>query len=204
MLKCDDYYGGAVSLTACAAEAPAQKDTNMNVMLIPWIVFWVTVSISRQTGCLLSIAACALVSLIYYRNRKTVYDVVSGAAVTGLAVIMLAGVSEKWILPLSYLAFGVMWLVSCFGGLLPLTAHYSMNNYGKEKALKNGLFIKTNRILTMLWGILYLVTSVLCWFLMQSPISFLTGLINSLAPVLMGIFTAWFQKWYPARVARGK
>ena len=204
MLKWDDYFGGAGSRTACAAEAPAQKDTNMNVMLIPWIVFWVTVSISRQTGCLLSIAACALVSLIYYRNRKTVYDVVSGAAVTGLAVIMLAGVSEKWILPLSYLAFGVMWLVSCFGGLLPLTAHYSMNNYGKEKALKNGLFIKTNRILTMLWGILYLVTSVLCWFLMQSPISFLTGLINSLAPVLMGIFTAWFQKWYPARVARGK
>ena len=117
---------------------------------------------------------------------------------------MLAGAEEKLMLPVSYLAFGVMWLVSCLGGLIPLTAHYSKNGYGGDDALNNALFVKTNRILTMLWGILYLVTAVNSWFLMRSPVSRLAGLINSVLPALMGIFTAWFQKWYPARVARGK
>lgn len=162
------------------------------------------VSISKHAGCLLSVMACALVSLVYFRHKKTVYDVLSGALVTGFCVAMLTGVSEKWMLPVSYLAFGVMWLASCVSGRVPLTAHYSMNGYGGKKALANLLFVKTNRILTMLWGMLYLVTAVLSWFLMQSPASRLSGLINSVLPALMGIFTVWFQRWYPASVAKGK
>lgn len=204
MLKWDDYFGGSRTQTERTKESPDQKNSDMNIMLIPWIVFWVAVSISRQPGCLLSVAACALVSLVYYRHRKTLYDVLSGALVTGFSVMILAGVSEKLMLPVSYLAFGVMWLASCPGKRIPLTAHYSMNSYGGEDALKNALFIKTNRILTLLWGILYLATAVFSWFLMRSAVSRLAGLINSVLPALMGIFTAWFQRWYPARVARGK
>ena len=128
----------------------------------------------------------------------------SGALVTGFSVVMLAGADEKTMLPFSYLAFGVMWLASCFRGRIPLTAHYSKNGYGGDDALNNSLFVKTNRILTMLWGILYLVTAMISWFLMRSAVSSLSGLINSAAPVFMGIFTAWFQRWYPARMARGK
>lgn len=204
MLKWEDYFGGSRTQTEGVKEVSVQKNTDMNIMLIPWIVFWVAVSISRQPGCLLSVAACALVPLVYYRHRKTWYDVLSGALVTGFSVAMLAGASEKLMLPVSYLAFGVMWLASCPGKCIPLTAHYSMNSYGGEDALKNALFIKTNRILTMLWGILYLATAVFSWFLMRSAVSRLAGLINSVLPALMGIFTAWFQRWYPARVARGK
>ena len=204
MLKWDDYFGGSRPQAEGTKKGPAQKNTDMNIMLIPWIVFWVAVSISRQPGCLLSVAACALVPLVYYRHRKTWYDVLSGALVTGFSVAMLAGASEKLMLPVSYLAFGVMWLASCPGKCIPLTAHYSMNSYGGEDALKNALFIKTNRILTLLWGILYLATAVFSWFLMRSAVSRLAGLINSVLPALMGIFTAWFQRWYPARVARGK
>lgn len=204
MLKWDDYFGGSRPQAEGMKADSAQKNTDMNIMLIPWIVFWVAVSISRQPGCLLSVAACALVPLVYYGHRKTWYDVLSGALVTGFSVAMLAGASEKLMLPVSYLAFGVMWLASCPGKCIPLTAHYSMNSYGGEDALKNALFIKTNRILTLLWGILYLATAVFSWFLMRSAVSRLAGLINSVLPALMGIFTAWFQRWYPARVARGK
>ena len=116
---------------------------------------------------------------------------------------MLAGGLAKWMLPLSYLSFGIMWLVSCLQKI-PLTAHYSMNGYGGEDALHNPLFLKTNRILTMLWGILYLFTSVFTWFLMRTPVSSFLCLINSVVPIFMGIFTVWFQNWYPAKVARGK
>lgn len=204
MLKWDDYFGGSRPQAEGTKEVPAQKKTDMNIMLIPWIVFWVAVSVSRQPGCLLSVAACALVSLVYYGHKKTWYDVLSSALVMGFSVVILAGASEKLMLPVSYLAFGVMWLASCPGKCIPLTAHYSMNSYGGEDALKNALFVKTNRILTMLWGILYLATAVFSWFLMRSAVSRLAGLINSVLPALMGIFTAWFQRWYPARVARGK
>lgn len=53
------------------------------------------------------------------------------------------------------------------------------------------------------WGILYLLTPIWTYFIMGTRIAALTGAINSLFPVFMGIFTAWFQKWYPAKIARG-
>lgn len=203
MLKWDNYFGGSRPQAKQAETAPPQKNTNMNIMLIPWIVLWVAPAIHKQWGCLITLGVCALVSLFYYRNRKTFYDVLSNALVAGASIIMLAGGSEKWLLPLSYLAFGCMWAVSCFVKV-PLTANYSMNNYGGEDALQNGLFLKTNRILTMLWGVLYLFTSIFTWFLMRTSISSFVGLINSVLPIFMGVFTVWFQKWYPAKVAAGK
>lgn len=203
MLKWDVYFGGSRPQTAPVKEAPDQKKTNMNIILIPWIVLWVAPAIHRQIGCLISVSICALIPLLFYRNRKTIYDVLTNALVTGISVTMLAGVSEKWMLPLSYLSFGIMWLGSC-SGKVPLTANYSMNSYGGEDALQNTLFLKTNRILTMLWGILYVLTSVFTWFLMRTSVSSFVGLINSVLPVFMGLFTAWFQRWYPAKVAEGK
>lgn len=204
MLKWDTYFGGSRPQARQTETASTRKNTNMNIMLIPWIVLWVAPAISKQWGCLISISICALVPLIFFRNKKTVYDVWSNFLVTGIAVTMLAGASEKWMLPLSYLSFGIMWLASCPRKRVPLTANYSMNSYGGKNALQNTLFLKTNRILTMLWGILYLLTSVFTWFLMQTSISSFVGLINSIVPILMGIFTAWFQKWYPAKIASGE
>lgn len=203
MLKWDTYFGGSRPQTDTAKTAPIQKSTNMNILLIPWIVLWIAPAIHTQWGCLISIGVCALLPLLFYRNRKTIYDIFTNAFVTGISVVMLAGGLAKWMLPLSYLSFGIMWLVSCLQKI-PLTAHYSMNGYGGEDALHNPLFLKTNRILTMLWGILYLFTSVFTWFLMRTPVSSFVGLINSVVPIFMGIFTVWFQNWYPAKVARGK
>jgi len=38
---------------------------------------------------------------------------------------------------------------------------------------------------------------------MSSAVAKYIRLINLLAPLLMGLFTAWFAKWYPERIARG-
>ena len=38
---------------------------------------------------------------------------------------------------------------------------------------------------------------------MQTDAASLVGAINSVLPALMGVFTAWFQKWYPRHIARG-
>ena len=85
---------------------------------------------------------------------------------------------------------------------IPLTAHYSMNEYGGIEALDNLLFARTNRILTAAWGILYLLTPIWTYGLMKTSLAPFTGAINSVLPLFMGLFTAWFQKWYPAYFAR--
>lgn len=54
------------------------------------------------------------------------------------------------------------------------------------------------------WGILYLLTPIWTYFIMQTGAGSYVGAINSVLPALMGIFTAWFQKWYPKHVASGK
>ncbi len=103
---------------------------------------------------------------------------------------------------MAYFSFGVMWTASCTRRI-PLTAYYSMNQYHGEDALRNPLFVKTNRILTLLWGLLYLLPPLWTYAVMGTEAGGWIGAINSVLPLLMGIFTAWFQKWYPAKIARG-
>lgn len=200
MLHWDRYFGPETREVSHKAEY--EKPANMNLLLIPWIVFWVAGVIHPFWGMLISLAVCALVPLIFRNNRRTIYDTLSISLVT-LCAGLMPFLSQRISVTASYFFFGLMWTISGFMKL-PLTAHYSMNEYGGEEALKNPLFIRTNRILTLCWGILYLLTPIWTWFLMGSRIASWTGAVNSILPLLMGFFTMWFQKWYPAKVARGK
>ncbi len=213
LLKWDDYFAGAGTGSAGSPEAkeaysPASglhipsKPTSLNILLIPWIVFWAGASIHPFWGSLASLAACSLLPLMFYRNKKTVFDVLSGALVTVFSVAVLLGAPIRLAVPLAYLAFGVMWTATYFCKI-PLTAHYSLNDYNGESALSNPIFIKTNRLLTLAWGVLYLVTPVWTYFILDTSIGGWIGAINSVLPLFMGMFTVWFQKWYPARIARG-
>lgn len=215
MLQWDTYFGsgktspeGAIKKNGAAQGEDCRnlhippRGTNMNLLLLPWIIFWAAASIHSYNGSLLSIASCAVIPLLFYRNKKTIYDTLTAALVIGFSLGIFLGAPKRILLPLSYLSFGIMWTASCFRKI-PLTAHYSLNQYGGEGALQNPLFLKTNRILTFMWGILYLLTPIWTYFIMGTRITALTGAINSILPIFMGIFTAWFQKWYPAKVASG-
>ena len=210
LMNWDAYFSGARGDEAKKQKKPSytgfihmpSKPTTLSILLIPWIVFWAGASINSFWGSIAALSACALVPLWFYRNQKTIYDVMSGALVTGFSILSLVGAPIRLIIPLAYLAFGVMWTASCFFKI-PLTAHYSMYDYDGEEALENPLFIKTNRILTLAWGVLYLITPIWTYFILGTGIGGWIGAINSILPVFMGIFTAWFQKWYPAKIARG-
>lgn len=200
MLHWDDYFASHAE----KQEQPIrQKSTNMNILLIPWIAFWIAAAINSYYGALISIGVCGILPVLYFGNQKTVYDSLSTLLVTACAVILQITDNQSCILPLSYLLFGLMWSISCFCKI-PLTAHYSMNDYGGSSAMNNPLFLKTNRILTACWGILYILSAIWTYFLMRTPWATYTGAINSVIPMLMGLFTVWFQKWYPAKVARGE
>lgn len=199
-----DHYFGVENETALTNNKKQDiSKTNMMILLLPWIVFWVATSINGFKGSLISIISCAIVSLVFHKNKKTLYDNISNAAVIIFSVLCLMKFETNIILPISYLGFGLMWSVSCLTKI-PLTAHYSANDYNGESAFLNPLFIKTNWILTLMWGTLYVLTSVMTFFVMKTSFSEYLGIINNILPIFMGIFTAWFQKWYPAKVARGE
>ena len=199
MIHWGSYFG------AQEAEAPKQADrkpTNMMLLLLPWMVLWIALPINGCVGAVLSLFICASLGFLFRRNRFTGYDHTSTILVSILSSVMLLGGNADTVLPLSYLCFGAMWTL---GGVrkLPLTANYSLNDYGGEEMLSNPLFIKTNRILTLCWGMLYLLMALWSFFLLRAGFGWVS-VFNSILPAAMGIFTAWFQKWYPAHVARGK
>jgi len=180
-----------------------EKTANMAILLLPWILLWAVTPANPVWGAYLSLLLCAGSTLLFRKYRRTVYDDLSGLLVAMTAVGILCLFPLRLMLPLSYLAFGLMWSLSCFRPV-PLTAHYSAGDYGGEGMLQNPLFIRTNRILTACWGVLYLLTPIWTYLLMGTSVSSWTGAINSILPMLMGLFTAWFQKWYPAKIARGE
>lgn len=216
MMHWDDFFGAASSAGANNSDAlegansgdegnsksASEPKTNMLLLLIPWIVFWVVASIDGFWGSLVSVAVCVLLPVLMHRTKATLYDQVSGLGVGACSVALLAGASPILVIPVSYLLFGLMWTVSCFLKV-PLTAHYSKNGYNGEAALRNPIFMRTNRILTAAWGVLYLVAPIWTYFIMQTDAASYVGAINSVLPALMGVFTAWFQKWYPRHIARG-
>lgn len=216
MMHWDDFFGAASSAGAINSDAlegvnsgdegngksASEPKTNMLLLLIPWIVFWVVASIDGFWGSLISVTVCVLLPVLMHRTKATLYDQISGLGVGVCSVALLAGASPILVVPVSYLLFGLMWTVSCFLKV-PLTAHYSKNSYNGEAALRNPIFMRTNRILTAAWGVLYLVTPIWTYFIMQTDAASYVGAINSVLPALMGVFTAWFQKWYPRHIARG-
>lgn len=216
MMHWDDFFGAASSAGAnnsdvlkgvngrgkANSKSASEPKTNMLLLLIPWIVFWVVASIDGFWGSLVSVAVCVLLPVLMHRAKATLYDRISGLGVGACSVALLAGASPILVIPVSYLLFGLMWTVSCFLKV-PLTAHYSKNSYNGEAALRNPIFMRTNRILTAAWGVLYLVTPIWTYFIMQTDAASYVGAINSVLPALMGVFTAWFQKWYPRHIARG-
>ena len=202
-----DKFFGSTSGVKKTEKAPQntieQKKPSMMTMLIPWITFWIAVSINPEVGAVITLLVVATIPFIMRKHNFVIWDQLSMAAVALLSVA--ANITGNGALPtnIGYLIFGLFWLLSCLTKE-PLCATYVKYNYGGESAHQNPLFMKTNYILAAAWGVLYVLTAVWTFLLRKIGFGNTLILVNNLIPVLMGLFTAWFQKWYPARMARGK
>lgn len=202
-----DYFGGG---TAKKAKAPEEYEIKglkrplMITMLIPWMVFWYSISMFEpRVGSIVTLAVCSLIPLILMKRMSILWDHIAAAQVALLAVAVYFTGDEHTFTVVGYLVFGMTWIVSCFTKE-PLTAAYVKYQYGGDGALKNLLFVKTNYILTAAWGILYVLTAGWTWGLRAEGLGNYTAIFNYIILALMGLFTKWFQKWYPAYVASGK
>ena len=202
-----DKFFGSTSGVKKTEKAPQntieQKKPSMMTMLIPWITFWIAVSINPEVGAVITLLVIATIPFIMRKHNFVIWDQLSMAAVALLSVA--ANITGNGALPtnIGYLIFGLFWLLSCLTKE-PLCATYVKYNYGGESAHQNPLFMKTNYILAAAWGMLYVLTAVWTFLLRNAGLGNVLIIINNLIPVLMGLFTGWFEKWYPARMARGK
>ena len=202
MIHWDQYFGAASAHEKEAAAVPEKKPL-MIAALLPWIALWAGVSISVKWGAIATIAICLGIPLLMTGRKLTVYDRISILTAGSLAVLATQPGMADTSLLLGYLGFGLMWLLSCFTKE-PLCAAYVKYNYSGDDALENPIFMKTNYILATVWGILYILVAVWSFFLYRAGLHSAAVWINNGATILMGLFTAWFESWYPAHVALGK
>ena len=206
MIDWDKFFGstsGVKKTEKAPQNTMEQKKPSMMTMLIPWITFWIAVSIHPEVGAVITLLVIATIPFIMRKHNFVIWDQLSMAAVALLSAA--ANITGNGALPtnIGYLVFGLFWLLSCLTKE-PLCATYVKYNYGGESAHQNPLFMKTNYILAAAWGVLYVLTAVWTFLLKKAGFENVLILVNNLIPVLMGLFTAWFEKWYPARMARGK
>lgn len=206
MIDWDKFFGtpAAVDKAATASsDTTEQKKPTMTAMLIPWITFWIAVSINPAPGAVIALAVAAAIPLLMRNHKLVIWDRLSIFVVAILSAA--ANITGNGDIPTNagYLIFGLFWLISCLTKE-PLCAAYVKYNYGGESARQNPLFMRTNYILAAAWGLLYVLTAAWTFLFRSAGIANAIIIVNNLIPVLMGLFTLWFQKWYPARMARGK
>ena len=208
MLYWDSFFGYHSSDAIKEVAGPQKKaKTTMLNFLLPFIVFFIALPINAFYGALATLGFNCLWVLVSFKTKKTFFDVLSLFVTGALSIValILKEASLLYLVPASYLMFGLVWFVTSFTKV-PVSACYSSNDYGEEDAFKNPIFIKTNQILCFLWGVLYLITAVFTFLIMYffKDFSPYLGLINSVVPLFMGLFTKWFISFYPRWVAKGR
>lgn len=206
MIDWDKFFGNPAAVDKAAtasSDTTEQKKPTMAAMLIPWITFWIAVSINPAPGAVIALTVAAAIPLLMRNHKLVIWDRLSIFAVAVLSAA--ANITGNGDIPTNagYLIFGLFWLISCLTKE-PLCAAYVKYNYGGESARQNPLFMRTNYILAAAWGLLYVLTAAWTFLFRNAGIANVIIIVNNLIPVLMGLFTLWFQKWYPARMARGK
>lgn len=205
MVNWDKYFSSpsAVKETEKTSQSETVlKNPSMMTMLIPWITFWIAVSVNTEKGSVIALLVASAIPFIMRKHKFVIWDQLSMVAVAILSAIASLTGAGDISTDIGYLVFGLFWLGSCLTKE-PLCATYVKYNYGGEAAHKNALFMKTNYILAVAWGTLYVLTAVWTFLLKKAGVGVALIVVNNLMPVLMGIFTGWFEKWYPARLARG-
>lgn len=202
MIDWDKFFGSRAAVDK-GSDTTEQKKPTMAAMLIPWIAFWIAVSINPAPGAVIALTVAAAIPLLMRNHKLVIWDRLSIFAVAILSAA--ANITGNGDIPTNagYLIFGLFWLISCLTKE-PLCAAYVKYNYGGESARQNPLFMRTNYILAAAWGLLYVLTAAWTFLFRSAGIANTIIIVNNLIPLLMGLFTLWFQKWYPARMARGK
>ncbi len=176
----------------------------LTVAFIPWIVHWATADIPG-VGPGVSLGVPLLLGALIWGYRRLFARptwMETGTplyfALAGLATLLGSRFFTDYGDVLGYLTLAGIWL-GTLAAERPFTAEYSRWSY--PPALWNlPVFLRTNAIITTAWGWVYLLMGVLALAGHARPDqALLWVIVRNLLLIPAFVFTAWFQKWYPAR-----
>lgn len=179
--------------------------TWLALTFIPWSLNWVATALPPglgrhwvQTGLPLLLA---ILIWGYQRvfGQNTLFE--TGTLVYYLLAFLVTIGGSGFFLAcgdvLSSLALGLLWTGS-LATAMPLTGEYS--KWELPPALwTNAVFVRTNAVITVVWAVIFLFQAAFALAGQYAPAEALLWLILRyllLAPA--SVFTAWYQKWYPA------
>lgn len=202
MLKMDDFFGTSQPAKHSDEAGDTRKSSNMMLLLLPFMAMWILFPINATIGGAAAVLVSGLIPILHFFWRPTPYERISAFAAAFVGVFAMLFSDYVPLLSVPSFVFGAIWLTSAFFEI-PLTAYYSCKEYGGKKAFENPLFIRTNRILTAMWGVTHFIMGALGLFIADTILAPYWGIISNVPTLLLGMFTVWFVKWYPAKVARG-
>ncbi len=218
LLRLGDLFSGPEGPKAppVPAPAPPEEETTLRgplrlpgmawltVAFVPWILHWAVMDIPGA-GPWVSLGVPFLLGLLIWGYRRLFARptwMETGTplyfALAGLATLLGSRFFADYGDVLGYLTLAGIWL-GTLAAERPFTAEYSKWSY--PPALWNlPVFLRTNAIITTAWGWVYLLMAVLALAGHARPDQALLWTIaRNLLLIPAFAFTAWFQKWYPAR-----
>ncbi|GAX58423.1 hypothetical protein SO3561_09996 [Streptomyces olivochromogenes] len=194
------------------ADVPSGEDLRTNSVFLgfaPWIIFDVVASPSTWKYAALAALIAALVFNVPDLRRGS-FKILEAASLVFFAVIFVLGLAVDrqdlmWLETYAQtLANGVIAVVA-LGSLAftPFTEQYARESVPRQY-WDTPLFRRTNRILTAMWGGVFLVTALLG--LLALRVKSGSDWLNWVIPIALLVAAIRFTKWYPAHVraqARG-
>ncbi len=149
----------------------------LTVAFVPWLFLWFGPLLGLDTSAILRVAfplAAALAAYHAVYDRSTWFEIGS-ALFLGLgaaASLTLTGRTAlaSWGGAADSLALGVIWLSSLLHAPNPLTAEYSRWDHAEALAA-NSTFLHVNRMLTFMWGAVFVVMGSLSVAALQWPVA---------------------------------
>lgn len=171
--------------------------------LLPWLVSLLVLDYNPAFGIVMPLVIsgilCAIKSgadLVYFEKGT----LVAFSLVTLSYLTFGKEFQGNTFAIIEYFGLALIWLVSVLK-TIPLTADY-LHFFNGKNALKNALFLKTNRILTLVWAVLFVVQGGLAIWLDTTFMVHLAA-IFPLALIVPGVFfSMWFIDWYPVQCAK--
>jgi multimeric flavodoxin WrbA/putative sterol carrier protein len=155
-------------------------------VVIPLMISGVLFSIKRGTD-------------IVYFERGTLLVF----AIMGLMVVTFGGDYQgNTYAIIGYIALALIWAISTLNAV-PLSADYT-HFYNGRNALKNVLFLRTNRLLCYVWSIVFLAQAGITMWLNTTMLINMAAILPILLSIPTFVFSLWFLKWYPKESSKPK
>ncbi len=179
------------------------------VAFTPWILYWVLAGMGYTTAAILSGLGLSL-AINGYRfavRKMKILDAVSLVVLAVFTFVTLVLGSDLLVFYGGVVSDAALALMA-WGSLIagnPFTYDYAKEDW-EEVFWDNPIFVRTNQIITVVWGVIFTVQALVGGTAMAMGLEGTARIVLvAVIPrslIAIGIFfSVWFPKWYPQRMA---